>query len=181
MAERKVYKAVSTKKAELKQKQEVEQTVDLEAQDRLVEVLTDSPRIVSLNGTPWEIRALRMGTQYLIARKVIEIDKSEKGTFGDIMKHFAVNVPAVIEVLTLALLNSKEKIYKNGVEGSEFSELYWTTYETLMWRCNVQEFGPLLLEVLQMLDTSFFLESCRILEMFKASTTARKTPMAEQK
>ena len=179
MAEKNIIKAVSNKKKEIAEsKKPVE--VDLKAQERLVEILTDSPRIISLNGSEWAIKALRMGTQYLIAKKVIEIKRAEDNTFGDIVQQFAVNIPAVIEVLTLALLNDKNKIFKNGVDGGEYSELFETTYNTLMWECKVENFGNILLEVLQMLDTNFFMESCRILEMFKMSTTAR-TRTKEQK
>ena len=177
---KKVIKAVSNKKAEAKAKEQNKIIVSLEAQERLVEVLTDSPRIVSLNGTEWAIKALRMGTQYLIAQKVIQIKKAEDKTFGDIISQFAVNMPAVVEVITLALLNDKNKIFKDGIDGGEYSDLYNATYQTLMWECNVEEFGNLLLEVLQMIDTNFFMESCRILEMFKMSTTAR-TMTKEQK
>ena len=179
MGERKVIKAVSTKKQEIEKAKQVPE-VNLEAQERLVEILTDSPRIVSLNGSEWAIKALRMGTQYLIAKKVIEIKRAEDNTFGDIIQQFAVNIPAVIEVITLALLNDKNKIFKNGVDGGEYSELYETTYQTLMWECKVEDFGNLLLEILQLIDTNFFMESCRILEMFKMSTTAR-TKITEQK
>ena len=179
MGERKVIKAVSTKKQEIEKAKQVPE-VNLEAQERLVEILTDSPRIVSLNGSEWAMKALRMGTQYLIAKKVIEIKRAEDSTFGDIIQQFAVNIPAVIEVITLALLNDKNKIFKNGVDGGEYSELYETTYQTLMWECKVEDFGNLLLEILQLIDTNFFMESCRILEMFKMSTTAR-TKIKEQK
>lgn len=179
MGERKIIKAVNSKKQEIEKAKEVAE-VNLEAQERLVEILTDSPRIVSLNGSEWAIKALRMGTQYLIAKKVIEIKRAEDNTFGDIIQQFAVNIPAVIEVITLALLNDKNKIFKNGVDGGEYSELYEATYQTLMWECKVEDFGNLLLEILQLIDTNFFMESCRILEMFKMSTTAR-TKMTEQK
>lgn len=179
MGERKVIKAVSTKKQEIEKAKQVPE-VNLEAQERLVEILTDSPRIISLNGSEWAIKALRMGTQYLIAKKVIEIKRAEDNTFGDIIQQFAVNIPAVIEVITLALLNDKNKIFKDGVDGGEYSELYETTYQTLMWECKVEDFGNLLLEILQLIDTNFFMESCRILEMFKMSTTAR-TKINEQK
>ena len=179
MGERKIIKAVNSKKQEIEKAKEVAE-VNLEAQERLVEILTDSPRIVSLNGSEWAIKALRMGTQYLIAKKVIEIKRAEDNTFGDIIQQFAVNIPAVIEVITLALLNDKNKIFKNGVDGGEYSELYETTYQTLMWECKVEDFGNLLLEILQLIDTNFFMESCRILEMFKMSTTAR-TKITEQK
>ena len=153
----------------------------LSAQERLAEILNDSPRLVSLNGTEWEIRALRMGTQHLIAQEVIRINKVESASFGDIVNQFAVNIPSVLKILTLALLNDKSKIFKDGDERAGFSEIYNATYNTLEWECNVNEFGHILLETLQLLDTSFFMESCRIVEMFRVATTARKTMTVEQK
>lgn len=180
MAERKIVKAVNSKKKE-EPKKDLPNEVSLEAQERLAEILNDSPRLVSLNGTEWEIRALRMGTQYLIAQEVIKINKTESATFGDIVKQFAVNIPSVLKILTFALLNDKNKIFKNGNESEGFSELYEATYNTLAWECEVSEFGNILLETLQLLDTSFFMESCRIVEMFKVATTARRTTTKEQK
>lgn len=155
--------------------------VSLESQERLAEILTDSPRLVSLNGTEWEIRALRMGTQYLIAQEVIKINKTESATFGDIVKQFAVNIPSVLKILTFALLNDKNKIFKNGNENEGFSELYEATYNTLAWECEVSEFGNILLETLQLLDISFFTQATHIVEMFKTATTARRTTTKEQK
>lgn len=155
--------------------------VSLDSQERLAEILNDSPRLVSLNGTEWEIKALRMGTQYLIAQEVIKINKVENANFGDIVKQFAVNIPSVLKILTFALLNDKTKIFKDGNENEGFSKLYEATYNTLAWECEVSEFGNILLETLQLLDVSFFMESCRIVEMFKVATTARRTTTKEQK
>lgn len=183
MTERKVIKATSTKKKEAEEakKKNAPVEVSLEAQERLAEILSDSPRLISLNGTEWEVRALRMGTQYLIAQEVIKINKVENANFGDIVKQFAVNTPSVLKVLTLALLNDKDKIFANGDESAGYSELYEATYNTLAWECEVSEFGNILLETLQLLDTSFFMESCRIVEMFRVATTARRTTTKEQK
>ena len=155
--------------------------VSLESQERLAEILNDSPRLVSLNGTEWEIRALRMGTQYLIAQEVIKINKVENANFGDIVKQFAVNIPSVLKILTFALLNDKNKIFKDGNENEGFSELYEATYNTLAWECEVSEFGNILLETLQLLDISFFTQATHIVEMFKTATTARRTTTKEQK
>lgn len=183
MTERKIIKATSTKKKEAEdaKKRDASSEVSLDAQERLAEILSDSPRLVSLNGTEWEVRALRMGTQYLIAQEVIKINKVENANFGDIIKQFAINMPSVLKVLTLALLNDKNKIFKDGNEAEGYSELYEATYNTLAWECEVSEFGNILLETLQLLDTSFFMESCRIVEMFKVATTARRTTTKEQK
>lgn len=177
--------AECNKKQEKKRLQEerarVASEVSLESQERLAEILNDSPRLVSLNGTEWEIRALRMGTQYLIAQEVIKINKVENANFGDIVKQFAVNIPSVLKILTFALLNDKNKIFKNGNENEGFSELYESTYNTLAWECEVSEFGNILLETLQLLDISFFTQATHIVEMFKTATTARRTTTKEQK
>lgn len=149
-------------------------SVSLDAQQRLAEILNDSPRIVSLNGTEWEVRALRMGTQWLMAQKIIEIDKSDSGTFGDVMKHFAVNIPAVLDIITLCLLNDRHKIYKDGEPTKGFSELYRATRNTLEWDCDVSQFGQLLFEVFQMIDVSFFTEALDMLQIFRATVTEKK-------
>lgn len=149
-------------------------SVSLDAQQRLAEILNDSPRIVSLNGTEWEVRALRMGTQWLMAQKIIEIDKSESGTFGDVIKHFAVNIPAVLDIITLCLLNDRHKIYKDGEPTKGFSELYMATRNTLEWDCDVSQFGQLLFEVFQMIDVSFFTEALDMLQIFRATVTEKK-------
>ena len=164
-----------------RKKEDINNNVSIEAQERLAEILNDSQRVISLNGSEWEIRALRMGTQWLIAKKCIEINKAESANFGDIVKQFAVNIPAVLDVLTLALLNDKCKIFNNGNPNNGYSELYKSTYNTLMWECKVEDFGHILLEVLQMIDVSFFLDSHRILEIFRESTMARKNQTLEQK
>ena len=156
--------------------------VSLEAQERLAEILNDSPRIASLAGTEWEIRTLRQKVQWMIAEEVVKINKIEKGAgYGDVVKQFATNMPSVIKVITLAVLNDRNKIFKNGNENEGFSDLYKATYDTIAWDGNVSEYGALLLEILQMLDINFFLESHRILEVFRTMTMARKTTKNEQK
>ncbi len=180
MAESKRIVKTAGKPKEVKKK-EPPKEASLESQERLAEILNDSPRLVSLNDTEWEVRALRMGTQYLIAQEVIKINKVENASYGDIVKQFAVNIPSLLKILTLALLNDKKKIFRNGEETEGFSDLYESTYNTLAWDCNVSEFGNIFLETLQLLDVSFFMESCRIVEMFKVATTARRMTTKEQK
>jgi hypothetical protein len=157
-----------------------ESEVSLDAQARLAEILNDSPRIVSLNGTEWEVRALRMGTQFLVAQEAIKVAKNESAGYSDILKQFSNNIPAIAKVLTLVLLNDKKKIYRDGDESLGFSDLFNATYDTILWDCNVSSFGQILLDVLQMIDVSFFLESCRILEMFRESTMTRKKTLGQK-
>ena len=181
MDERKIVKAKGNKK-KAQDAQEKVKEVSLDSQARLAEILNDSPRLVSLAGTEWEVRTLRQKVQWLIAEEVIKINKIEEGAgYGDIIKQFAYNMPSVIKVITLALLNDRNKIYKDGIETNGFSELYQATYDTIAWEGKVEEYGQLLLEVLQLLDIGFFMESHRILELFRASTMARKTTMNEQR
>lgn len=174
-----VIKAQNTNKVNKEQPKDI--PVSLEAQERLAEVLSDSPRLIDLNGTEWEVRALRMGTQWLIAQKCIQVVKAESANFGDIVKQFSTNIPAIVEILVLALLNDKRKIFLNGDESAGYSDLYKATYDTLMWECNVEKFGNIFLETLQLLDVSFFLESLHLLEIFRESTMTMKTKMTEQK
>ena len=39
------------------------------AMERLAQIMNDSPTIVKLQGTEWEIRALKPGTQWMIAEE----------------------------------------------------------------------------------------------------------------
>lgn len=167
----KTVRAVRSRKKE--EINEVEQA-SLESQARLAEILSDSPRLVSLNGTEWEVRALRMGTQWLIADRVCKINKKVGATMGDIMKDFQVNIPSVVEVLTLALLNDKDKIFAGGYESKGYSKLYHTTYNTLMWECPVQDFANILLEILQMLDINFTMDAVDMITLLTASVTMKK-------
>ena len=175
-----IIKADNKNKKKTESKNNNFDNVSLDAQERLAEILNDSPHIISLNGTEWEIKSLRMGTQWLIANKCIQVAKVESANFGDIVKQFAVNIPAVIEVLILALLNDKKKIFKNGNENEGYSDLYRATYDTLLWECKTEEFGQIFLETLQLLDVSFFMESQRMLQIFREMTLARKKTL-EQK
>lgn len=157
-----------------KKTEEANLEASLEAQERLVEILNDSPRLASLNGTEYEIRALRMGTQYLIAQEVIKINKAESATYGDIVKQFSVNIPSVVKVITLCILNDKKRIYKDGLEHNGFSDEYQAIYDTIMWEGNISEYGNILLECLQMLDISTFMTALDILSVFKASVTKKR-------
>lgn len=162
-------------------KNKKEHEVSLEAQEKLVEILNDSPHLVALNGTEYEVRALRMGTQYLIAQEVIKINKVENANFGDIVKQFSINIPSVVKVIVLCLLNDKKRIYQDGLEYKGFSEEYNALYETIMWEGNISTYGMLLFECLQMLDVSVFMEVLDILSVFKTTITMKREKIREQK
>ena len=75
MSERKVIKAKSTKKQEEREarSKKVGLEVSLDSQARLAEILNDSPRLVNLAGTEWEVRTLRQKVQWMIAEEVVKI------------------------------------------------------------------------------------------------------------
>ena len=154
--------------------------VSLESQERLAEIMNDSTRKALLGGTEWEIRALRPGTQWLIAQEAVSIDRAGSANFSDIIKQFATNIPSVVKVITLGLLNDREKIFANGKAG-KFSELYETTYNTVMWDTKQTEWMTLLVEILQMLDVEVFFSLTELISMTRQRLLERKTTMEEQK
>lgn len=165
---------VKEKLTELKKKRKEVNEVSVDDQIRLAEILNDTPRLASLGGTQWEVRALRMGTQYLIAGKILEITKAEDSSAGDLLRHFFLSLDAVCEVVAYCLLNDKNRLYKEGNEANGFSELFYATKDTLLWDCDPKEFMPLLVDVFEMLDISFFFDSLNTLDMFRQMITAKK-------
>lgn len=143
----------------------------LEAQGRLAEILNDTPHIVNLQGTEYAVTRLKNGTQYLICEEAVKICRNENMSFGDIMKQFAVNLPSIFHVITLALLNDKGRIYKDGKKHLGFSDEYNATYDTLMWEVTDNSLVSVLTEVLSMIDIDFFLKSSEAVKMMRAMLT----------
>lgn len=165
-----VIKAKNTHKRETKKKKEIKQATD-EAMERLIQVMSDSPTLVKLANTEWAITALKPAVQWEIARIACEVHKVEKATYGDVLKGFAINLPAVVRVITLALLNDKERI------ANEYDKVY----DTLMWESKPNEWATLLFEILNLQDISFFLQITQVVDMFRQTTLQRKMTMDEQK
>jgi hypothetical protein len=141
-----------------------------EAMERLVKVLTDAPTLVKLANAGWEITALKPAVQWEIAKVGCEIAKLEHGTFGDVLASFSGQLPSVVKVVTLALLNDKERIQNE----------YQRVYETLWWESKPEEWATLLFEIYQMLDVSFFMTCKEAIEVLK-TMTLQKRKIAEQK
>lgn len=171
----KVIKAENKNKAKSKE-EEIKKDVKTkmasdDAMERLAQIMTDSPSLVKLANTEWAITALKPAVQWEIAKVACEIHKKENATYGDVLKGFAVNLPAVVRVMTLALLNDKERIENE----------YDKVYDTLMWESNPSEWAGLLFEVLNLQDIGFFLQITQVVEMFRQTTLQRKKTMDEQK
>lgn len=164
--------------------QDVTQTVEpmsaLDAMSRLAQVMNDSPTVVKMANTEWPIKALRPATQWLIAEESLKIQKSEDGNFSDVIKQFAQNIPSVVKVLTLAILNDKKRIYGDNTDGS-FSEEYHAVYDTIMWETDSQSWIGLLVEIMNMLSLDYFFASTNAIAMIREMALGRKMTMEEQK
>lgn len=169
-----IIKAKSDVKQRLKKQEQDALMVSDDAQNRLAEILSDAPSIVKLAGTEWEMRALRMGTQYLIVQEVCKINKESSATYGEVFHGLMTSMPSVCCILTLALLNDKNKIYQNGDSNQGFSKLYRKTYDTIMWNADLEELAQIMLECLQMVDVSFFMDALAMLQIFRANVTEKK-------
>lgn len=168
-----VIKAKRSNKAndkELKKEINVRVASD-ESMERLAQIMTDSPSLVKLANTEWAITALKPAVQWEIAKIACDVHKVEKATYGDVLKGFATNLPAVVRVITLALLNDKERI------ANEYDKVY----DTLMWESKPTEWATLLFEILNLQDISFFLQITQVVEMFRQTTLQRKMTMEEQR
>lgn len=150
----------------------------LEAQERLIEIMNDSPRIKSFNGTQWEVRALKPGTQWLIAQEAVKIQKEENSSFGDVIKCFSTNIPSVARVLTLCLLNDRKRIFDSD---RKYSEEFNNTYDTILWDTDQKFWIELLVEFLSMLDVEVFFSTTASIQILRQSLLGRKTTMEEQK
>ena len=145
----------------------------LEAQQRLAEIMNDTPHLVNLAGTPFAVTRLKNGTQTLICEEACKVVKNENAVFGDVMKSFAVNMPSIVKVLALAVLNDKKRIYKDGDPTKGFSDEYQATCDTFMWEVGDEALGNLLYEVFSMLDINFFLTSSAIVTTMREMMTKR--------
>lgn len=142
-----------------------------EAMARLAQIMNDSPTIVKLQGTEWEIKALKPGTQWMIAEEACKIVKKENLSMGDVIKEFALNLPSVARVITLALLNDKERIH---------SDEYQKVYDQLLWGdYDIKDWATLLVEILNLLDVDFFFASTNVIQTVRSQALMRKKQAAE--
>lgn len=142
-----------------------------EAMEKLARIMNDSPTIVKLQGTEWQIHALKPGTQWLIAEEACKIVKGENMSMGDVIKEFATNLPSVAKVITLALLNDKERIK---------SEEYQHVYDQLLWGdYDIKDWATLLVEILNLLDVDFFFASTNVVQTVRSQALMRKKQAAE--
>lgn len=151
-----------------------------ESMERLAKIMNDSPSLVSLHGTEWCIKGLKPGVQWLIAEQACRIVKGEKMSMGDVIKEFSVNLPSVAHVITLALLNDKDRIFSDYGK-RELSEEYHRVYDLLMWgEYDMKDWALLLGEILNLISTDFFFESTNVIQTVREMTLTRKTKKTER-
>lgn len=165
-----IIKAVNTAKEKEKAKLNIKVASD-DAMERLVKVMTNEPTLVKLADIGWEVTALKPAVQWEIAKCACQIHKIEEASFGDVLKGLAENLPNIVRIVTLALLNDKKRIENE----------YDKVYDTLMWESNPSEWATLLYEILNLQDVNFFFAITQTTEIFRTTTLARKKTMKEQK
>lgn len=151
-----------------------------DAMERLAQVMNDSPTLVKLGEVGFPITALKPATQWLIAEEAIKIQKAEKANFADVIKQFAASYQSVISVLTLAILNDKDRIYKNP-RTRELSDEYFAVRDTIEWETNPKYWMNLLVEVINLLSLDFFFNVTESIMVLKEMALKRKMTMKELK
>ncbi len=165
---------------ELESRVTPDKPVSDESMERLARIMNDSPSLVKLHGTEWRITGLKPGVQWLIAEQACQVVKGEKSSMGDVIKEFAVNLPAVVNVITLALLNDKDRIFSDYVK-RELSDEYRQVYDLLMWgEYDMKDWALLLGEILNLISTDFFFESTNVIQTVREMTLTRKMTKAER-
>lgn len=155
-------------------------TISVDAMERLAKVMNDTPTIVKMSNTEFAITSLKPGTQWLIAEESCKIMKSEQGNFKDVIKQFAVNIPSVVHVITLAILNDKNRIF-DDYKSRKYSEEYQSVYETIMWETSPDNWLSLLVEIMNMLSMDYFFQSTNAVAMIREAALGRKMKMEELK
>lgn len=154
--------------------------ISADAMERLAKVMNDTPTIVKMSNTEFAITALKPGTQWLIAEESCKIMKAEQGNFKDVIKQFAINVPSVVHVITLAILNDKNRIFED-YKSRKYSEEYQSVYDTIMWETSPDNWLSLLVEIMNMLSMDYFFQSTNAVAMIREAALGRKMKMEELK
>lgn len=153
--------------------------VSLDAMDRLASVMNDTPSLVKLGKIGFNITALKPGTQWLIAQEACRIQKAENANFSDVIKQFAENIPSVVHVLTLAILNDKDAIFKD-YKSKEYSDRYNEVYETIMWETDPKHWMGVFVEIMDLLSMDYFFESTNAIAVIREMALGKKRKMTER-
>lgn len=158
--------------------EEEKKYTDLEAMTAYAEVLNDTPIPITIGGKEYYIRGLKMGAQALIAEESCKIQKHQEGNMVDIIKQFAVCVPSVVKCLAIAVLNDKDRIFKNYAT-REYSDEYQALVDTLTWESNPAEWLNILTKVIGRLDISFFFNGIERIAALRSLILSKRKRMTE--
>lgn len=162
-----------------RKKKEIKE-MPLSAMEKLAKVMNDAPTIIKMSKSEFPITALKPGTQWLIAEESCKILKAEQGNMNDVIKQFSINIPSVVKVITLAILNDKNRIFKD-YKNKQFSDEYQSVYDTIMWETSPDNWISLLVEILDMLSMDYFFQVTNAIAMIREMALGRKMKMEEQK
>lgn len=150
---------------------------ELDAMMRLAEIMNDSPTQMDIGGKTYNITALKMGTQILIAEETCKIQKHQEGNLVDIFNQFAHSLPAIVRCLAFAILNDKDKIYKDYA-AKEFSDEFYTLCEKIEWESDKGQWMNILAEVIKKIDVSFSMTITEQMSMLR-DMTMKKRPQPQ--
>lgn len=142
---------------------------------RLAEIMNDSPTPFEIGGKTYNITALKMGTQVLIAEETCKIQKNQEGNLVDMFNQFARSLPAVVRCLAFAVLNDKDKIYKNYAT-KEFSDEFNSLCERIEWESDKRQWMDVLSKVINKIDVAFFLNISEQMKILRDTTMRRRVP-----
>ena len=148
---------------------------ELDAMLRLAEIMNDSPTPFEVGGKTYNITALKMGTQVLIAEETCKIQKHQEGNLVDMFNQFARSLPAVVRCLAFAVLNDKDKIYKNYAT-KEFSDEFNSLCERIEWESDKRQWMDVLSKVINKIDVAFFLNISEQMKILRDTTMRRRNP-----
>lgn len=148
---------------------------ELTAMERLSQVITDAPTIITIGDEKYAITALKMGTQNLIAEETNKIQRAKEGNLIDVYKQFAISMPSIIRCLAYAILNDKDKIFKN-YQMREYSDEFIVLCERIEWESDRKTWLQTLVEVMQRLNLDFFFQTADTLTTIRdMALKTRKT------
>lgn len=146
---------------------------ELDAMLRLAEIMNDSPTPFEIGGKTYNITALKMGTQVLIAEETCKIQKHQEGNLVDMFNQFAHSIPAVIRCLAFAVLNDKDKIYKNYAT-KEFSDEFNSLCERIEWESDKRQWMDVLSKVINKIDVAFFFNISEQMKILRDTTMKKR-------
>ena len=150
-----------------------EKISELDAMLRLAEIMNDSPTQMEIGGKTYNITALKMGTQILIAEEPCKIQKHQEGNLVDIFNQFAHSLPAIVRCLAFAILNDKDKIYKNYASKT-FSDEFYALCEKIEWESDKGQWMKVLAEVIRKIDVSFSMTITEQMSMLRDMTMKKR-------